>query len=322
MPALAEREHRGHLATGDGPDGLVGLAHVVEAELRAPGRDVREDPFRIPQHGAHHVEDVRSEHDQVLAAGAVVLLAPSPHLVDLADLAGSDQFQGLEREGRPSHLVRQLDLDAGLADGLHHLIGVFQRGSERLLEVHVAASSGGRSYHLPPLVGVARADADDIGLLRLKHLPVVSVGVRGTGSLLRLGAAFLVRVGDCDYLGLGKHRPDVPDAVAIVAPAGVADDSDPVANLSAEWDRERAREEVPALHGLTIPIRRSRGSARHQAGIRGEQPDRPSPPAGPSAGHGRASAPPPLPGKRLTRRVRADGPKLSDLRAAATPTLA
>ena len=132
-----------------GPMGSLGLR--MWSKLSSSPLDVmwEKTHSRVPQHGAHHVEDVRSEHDEVLAAGAIVLLAPSPHLVDLADLAGSDQFQGLEREGRPSHLVRQLDLDAGLADGIHHLIGVFQRGGEGLLEVHVAARSGGRSQPSP-----------------------------------------------------------------------------------------------------------------------------------------------------------------------------
>ena len=88
----------------------------------------------------------------------------------------------------------------------------------------------------------------------------------GAGSLLRLGAAVLVRISDCDYLCLGKYRPDVPDAVAIVAPAGVADDSDSVANLSSERNHECAREKVPCAAWPDYINQRRRGLAKNQPG--------------------------------------------------------
>ena len=215
---------------------------------------MRKDPSRVSQDRPHHVENVRSEYHQVLSARPEILLAAPANLVDLADFAGFDHLEGLQRERRPAHLVSELDLDTGFAYGVDHPVGVRQSSGEGLFEIHVATRPSCRRHHLQPLVGMPRTDADDVRLLLVEQFAEVSVVGRGAGALLGLRAALGIGIGDGHDPCLGECRPDIPDAVAEVAAAGMADHAHPVACLGAQRKRSRARsdEEMPATHGQTI----------------------------------------------------------------------
>ena len=84
---------------------------------------------------------------------------------------------------------------------------------------------GSGYYHLAMLVEPARADANDVRLGFIEQFAVIAKGLRSAKSLGGRRAAFLIRVGNGDDLDLGHVEPNSIEAMAVVASAGVADDT-------------------------------------------------------------------------------------------------
>ena len=93
--AAFEAVHRVDVIAGDqahafSPFVQVGLGDQRDTVL-ADDADAGIAPSGIACDVAHQVHDVGAEHHQVLAAGALILLASAAHLKDIADAAVGDQ---------------------------------------------------------------------------------------------------------------------------------------------------------------------------------------------------------------------------------------
>ncbi len=107
-------------------------------------------------------------------------------------------------------------------------VAFLQRAAERLLHVDVAARFGRGDEHVVMLVDPAGADGDDVEFLLGEHVAVAGVGGLGVVPLLRGRPAGFIRIGHGDDLDVAQFEKRCIDRVAVVTPARVTDDADPV----------------------------------------------------------------------------------------------
>ena len=204
-------------------------------------RDVAVRPGHVAVgHVAHAVQDVGAEDHQVQRAGAVIALAVAAQHLNVSDLPGVDDLLEplLVGGGAP---VGHHDAHAVPVAGLHHGVGVGQRGGERLLaENALDARLRRRHHHVAALVGPARAHRHHVEPFAGQHVAVVEVVVVGPEPARCLGAARLVRVCDRNHRSAVQGGKGISESMAVVAAAGGADDPGAqggIAHLAAQGSR-------------------------------------------------------------------------------------
>ena len=119
-------------------------------------------------------------------------------------------------------------LHTGAVAGCDHGVGLRQCWREGFFAEDAAhAGLGSGDDHVVFLVQPARRDADDVQLLLCQHLAVVLIAVCGVHAeaLAGGGQTFGVGVGDGDKVDFFHAQVDGVEAVAVVAAAGMADDT-------------------------------------------------------------------------------------------------
>lgn len=125
-----------------------------------------------------------------------------------------------------------------------------------LLDVDSAhARHNGVRKHLMVLVGVARADGDDVGTRFFQERPMIGMGFRGGETLLRCGAPIRVGVGYSDDGGPWLLEPQGVEPVTVVAASGVTNDADaercPLGDeVGKEWCGGYGGEKGASEHGI------------------------------------------------------------------------
>jgi hypothetical protein len=151
---------------------------------------------------------VDTEDDEIFPARARVFLAAAANLLDAPDGAFPHELEGAQQERRAAHLVGNLHLDAGAANGLHHAVGVGEIRRKGLLHVDVGAGGGSGLQHGDALVEMARADADEVWFFFGEHFAVVAVAALCAGADEGFRQARFVRVGDGNGLDKVEGLPD------------------------------------------------------------------------------------------------------------------
>ena len=106
---------------------------------------------------------------------------------DVAERALVDELLGAHVLRREEQLLGVHQLDAGLAAGGDHRVGLFQGQAERLLADDVLAGAGGVDADLRVQV-VRHPDGDHVEIVALEHLSVIGEVARDT-ELIGKGAA-------------------------------------------------------------------------------------------------------------------------------------
>ena len=187
----------GFFDAGKRPDRAIGQAkHCVdrvagyEADSLRPldGIGLRDEltglsdrglaPLRLAADVDHQVKHMAAEHPEILAASAVILLAPGPDLEHLTDPAGFDQVAGHQIRGGVAVDEGEAELCLGLGAGGDHGVGLGRCPHEGLLHEDALRSRLGRGdRHVGMAVEIPRADGHDVGLHGGEHLPPVVEGV-------------------------------------------------------------------------------------------------------------------------------------------------
>ena len=194
------------LAPGSDSGSLPAIAPVFGEALEPLlefGEDVRRRRARVVIHQVHDMRAVAEEHRAraVHRADDGAHRADHPRVDDLLDAVevGVPAARVIHRKDRPVALDRR-----------DHPVRVGQRRRERLLAEDRGHTTVGGIHDDCRVLVVRRADAEDVNLLALQHLPVIAVDVHLAPCLAPLGEELLRHRGhelaDRDDARIGDHR--------------------------------------------------------------------------------------------------------------------
>ena len=230
--SVGQPVHRFDGIAGDRPEPLGALHGIRLRDRPAVARDRGLAPAGGPAEIGHHVEDVATEHPQILAAAPRILLAAAPELEEPADSAILDEIADDRVGGAVAVDHRQGELRSRGTAGGDDRVGLGGRAHEGLLQkdpLHPRLRGGDR--HLRMAVDVAHAERDDLRFdLREHRAPVAKTrrGAPGSAAEPLDGLAEAVGrfVGHGDELRPLDRGPQFVDRVPPVAPSRPADDRD------------------------------------------------------------------------------------------------
>jgi hypothetical protein len=161
-----------------------------------------------------------AEHHEILAAAAVILLAPGAQLEHLSDPPVLDEVANDGIGRRVAIDVGEPELRPGRAAGRDHRIGLGPGAHEGLLHEHALRAGLHRGdRHLGMAIDVPHADGHEIGLHLGEHRPPVAEARRRIEPMAgdRLAEPFGRLVGDRHELDAGRRRHELVDGMPPVA---------------------------------------------------------------------------------------------------------
>lgn len=201
---------------------LFGLVGVFGDDGLSLLRDGGGTIIRIPSEKAHEIEEVCAEHEEILAAGAMIHHPVNLHFDKIADEIGA---LGMETDDVwiKTHGMEHGELQPLFLGEGDQLIRLAQGAGDGTLDTDVGTSLEGGFHHLVTFTRLPGTDRDEIERLLFEHLAIVAIGGLGTGADLGGVESSGIGVGDGDEADSVEALEKDIESVAEVPGSGVAD---------------------------------------------------------------------------------------------------